>query len=31
MYRVVIIEEVWDVVKDVKVFRFNENIEFVFG
>ncbi len=31
MYRVVTIEEVWDVAKDVKAFRFNENIEFAPG
>lgn len=31
MYRVVTIEEVWDVAKDVKAFRFNESIEFAPG
>jgi dihydroorotate dehydrogenase electron transfer subunit len=31
MYRVVTVEEIWDVAKDVKAFRFNENIEFAPG
>ncbi|AMQ18779.1 dihydroorotate dehydrogenase electron transfer subunit [Thermococcus peptonophilus] len=31
MYRVVNIEEIWDVAKDVKAFRFNKRIEFTPG